>query len=492
MSIKQKAIKGALWTAIQNWVGQTGAFVVFFVLARLLQPEDFGLVALANVFLAFMQIFLEQGFAQALIQRDNLEPDHLNTAFWSNVAIGILLATLSFIGADGIAYGFQQPQLAPILRCLSLIFIINALKGTQQAILERKFAFKTLAVRSIMGIVIGGLVGIIMAIAGFGVWSLVGQQLTNELMGTLVLWNASKWRPGFSFSFIHFKQLFKFGSNILVFNFISFFNTRLNDFLIGYFLGTTALGYYGISYRILQVGTQLLVKTTSGVSLPTFSRLINDLDRFRSAFYAVTRLTSVVAFPVFVGMGVLAPELVTVLFGQQWLPTVPLIQLLAISGVLRSVSFFKSSVLVAMGYPVWTVRLKLLSVVLNIVGFAIAYRWGIVAVTAATVIRSIIVFPIGQWVISKIVDIPLWKYLGQFAVPLISSLGMMTVLLISRKYLEFDLDTKLSFLFTNTLLGAITYLLLIRTLSPKIFSEFINLGKIALSKSQKKTQKIRD
>lgn len=489
MNIKQKAIKGAMWTAIQNWVGQAGAFVVFFVLARLLQPEDFGLVALANVFLAFMQIFLEQGFAQALIQRDELEPEHLDTAFWTNVAIGVLLATLSFIAAEGIAYGFKQPELTPILRCFSCIFLISACRGTQQAILERQFAFKVIAVRSVLGIAVGGLVGIIMAVQGFGVLSLVGQQLTNELVGTLVLWKASDWRPKFKFSLTHFKELFKFGSNILVLNFIGFFNTRINDFLIGYFLGSVALGYYAISYRILQVLVQLLVRTTSTVSLPTFSRLTNDLERFRTAFYTITRLTSAIAFPVFAGMAVLAPELVALMFGQKWLPTVPLIQLLAISGILRSVSFFKSSVLVAMGRPVWTVRLKILSVVVNLIGFFISYPWGIFAVTAATVLRGLIVFPIGQWAIAKILSIPLRKYLKQFAVPLTSSLGMIAVLLIAKNYLMAEIEMKIFLLGINSLLGVITYLLMIWILSPKILHEFLDVGKIALSKSKQKTKK---
>ena len=488
MSIKQKAIKGALWTAIQNWVGQAGAFVVFFVLARLLQPEDFGLVALANVFLAFMQIFLEQGFDQALIQRDTLESEHLDTAFWTNVAIGVLLATLSFIAAESIAYGFKQPQLTPILRCFSLIFLISALRGTQQAILERQFAFKAIAIRSVLGIVVGGLIGIVMAINGFGVWSLVGQQLTNELVGTFFLWKASDWRPGWKFSVPHFKQLFQFGSNILVFNFVSFFNTRINDFLIGYFLGSVALGYYAISYRILQISTQLLVKTTSGVSLPTFSRLKNDLERFRSAFYAVTRLTSAIAFPVFAGMAILAPEIVAVMFGQKWLPIVPLISLLAIPGILRSVSFFKSPVLVAMGHPAWTVRLKILSVGLNLIGFAISYRWGIVAVTVATVVRSIIIFPVGQWVITRIVVIPLGTYLRQFAVPLISSLGMMAVLIIAKQYLMTGINMQILLLGASTLLGTVTYLLMVRILSPKIFCDFLDIGKIALSKYNQKNE----
>ncbi|PZD74135.1 Teichuronic acid biosynthesis protein TuaB [Acaryochloris thomasi RCC1774] len=488
MTLKQQAIRGALWTGIQNWAGQMGAFLVFFVLARLLEPADFGLVALANVFLAFMQIFLEQGFAQALIQREDLEPEHLDTAFWTNIAIGIALGLLSLLTADWIAAGFDEPRLTPILRCFSLIFLINALRGTQQAVLERQFAFKAIAMRSLLGIMIGGITGIGMALSGLGVWSLVGQQFMNELVGTLVIWKASDWRPRFRFSLRHFRQLFRFGSHVLGLNFLNFFNTKINDFLIGYFLGSVALGYYAISYRILQVMTQLLVRTTSGVSLPTFSRLKHDLNRFRNAFYTVTRLTSAIAFPFFLGTSVLAPELVTVLFGEKWLPAVPVIQLLSILGLVRSISFFKSSVFMALGEPAWAMKLKFLSVTLNLVGFAIAFRWGIIGVTFANMMRGLIVFPVGQWVLSRMVKIPFFTYSRQFSAALVSSLVMMGLLLSVKTYLTSLIEMQIIILSLCTLLGAATYGLMLRTLAPQIVAEFWEIGRVALSRS-KDTQK---
>lgn len=486
MSIKLKAIKGALWTAIQNWVSQAGALVVFFALARLLQPEDFGLVALANVFVAFMQIFLEQGFAQALIQRDELEPEHLDTAFWSNVVIGGLLTGIGFISANGIALLFQVEGLTPVLRCMSIVFLINGFRGTQQAILERQFAFRAIALRSILGICIGGLAGIFAAVSGLGVWSLVIQQLTNELVGTLVLWGASDWHPGFRISLGHFKQLFNFGINILLLNFIGFFNTRMNDFLIGYFLGVNVLGYYAIAYRTLQVLTQLLVRTTSAIALPTFSRLKNQIQRFREAFYTATRLTSVIAFPVFASVIVLAPVMVKLFFGEKWLPCVPLLQMLSIVGMIRSVTFFKSSVLIAAGKPVWTVRLKLLNVTANLIGFSIAYRYGIYAVTMAFVLHNVLLFPISQLVISRIVTIPLAKYIRQFIMPFISSLLMAIIMIITFIFLEHITINYIGILIACTIVGIISYVAILRAIAPSIIVEFIDIFKTVVSNSARR------
>lgn len=173
MSIREKAVKGIVWSIIQNWGSQAGSLIVFFLLARLLEPKVFGLVALASIFLAFMQIFLNQGFSQVVIQRQELEPKHLDTAFWTNLTIGISLTVLGFTTSELVANFFRQPQLTIILKWFSLLFLITSLSSVQQALLERHFAFKAIAVRLLAGTFIGGTVGVIMATSGLGIWSLV-------------------------------------------------------------------------------------------------------------------------------------------------------------------------------------------------------------------------------------------------------------------------------------------------------------------------------
>ncbi|NJN87778.1 MAG: oligosaccharide flippase family protein, partial [Leptolyngbyaceae cyanobacterium SL_7_1] len=205
MSIKQKAIKGVAWSAIQNWGSQVGSLLVFFLLARLLTPEAFGLVALANVFLLFMQLLLEQGFSQAIIQREDLEPEHLNTAFWLTLVSGTLLAGIGIFSASWIAELFGQAALTPIIRWVSPLLIIIALARVQQASLERKFNYKAIAARKILATFMGGAVGVLMAFLGFGVWSLVAQQFVFESVGAITLWVCSDWRPGLTVSMRHFR-----------------------------------------------------------------------------------------------------------------------------------------------------------------------------------------------------------------------------------------------------------------------------------------------
>ena len=484
MNIKHKAISGVIWSAVRNWGSQMGTLLIFFILARLLAPNDFGLVALANVFLAFMWLFLEQGFSQAIIQRQELEPEHLNTAFWINLAVGVAIAAIGVAVAGPVANAFGEPALTPILRCFSGLLVFSALGQVQHSILERQFEYKALATRQLIGTFTGGVVGISLALLGFGVWSLVMQQAVNSVVGTITLWVCSDWRPGLKVSARHFHDLFGVGMHIMGFSYLSFFNTRANDFLVGYFLSPTELGYYSVAYKVLNSMTQLLVSTSRDVALPTFSRLQDDPDRFRRAFYSATQLTSAIAMPTFLGMAVLAPELVRVLFGEQWLPSVPLMQVLALMGMLRAITFFKGSVFVAMGKPAWWLRLSALNAVLNLLGFAISYRWGIFAVAVAAVVRYYIVFPIGQWAICQLIQESLGKYLRIFIAPLMSALLMAAAIFIFKQALASTLGP-LTLLIVSPLFGAAVYVGLIRLIAPEIFHQILDIAQIILKKSKK-------
>jgi O-antigen/teichoic acid export membrane protein len=474
MSIKKQAIEGVFWSVIQNWGSQTGSLLVFLILARLLQPKDFGLVALSNVFITFINIFLNQGFSQALIQRQKLDREHLDTAFWIQLALGFLLTIVSVIGAGFIANLFQEPQLIPLIRCLSVLFFFNAFSQVQIALIKRKFAFKTLATRALFGIFIGGTFGVAMAIAGFGVWSLVAQELVYEGVGIIVLWRASDWQPRFKVSLIHFQQLFDFGIHILGFQLVNFFNKRTDSLLIGYFLGAATLGYYAIAQRILQVMTQLLVDTSNQLALSTFSRLQTDLNRFREAFSQATQLTSLIAFPAFLAMISLTPELVILLFGKQWLSAIPIMQILALAGLLRSVSLFNESAFMAMGKPTWIFRLGLLNAILNIVACLVAVHWGLIAVAVAYVISDYLAFPFSLWAISQLIQTPILTYLRQLIAPLVCALIMVVAILIIKYFLHDWLNSQ-TLLISCTVVGAIAYSLTIRWLAPKLWQQSLEL-----------------
>lgn len=469
MSLRQKAVNGVIWSVIENWGRQAISFAVFFVLARLLGPEAFGLVALATVFLAFVGVFIDQGFSQAIVQRQEVEPEHLDTAFWTNIGVSTLLSVLCIASADWVAGLFKEPALAPIVRWLSLNFILLAFSSVQQALFQRKLAFKTLALRSLVAIVVSGTVGVTMAFMGFGVWSLVGQQLSSSFTQALVLWGASDWRPGFRVSGRHFRELFAFGISIVGYAFVNFFNRRADDFIIGYFLGPVALGYYSVAYKLLLVMIELLTRIIDKVAVPTFAKLQTAPERLRKAFLKVIKLTNLITFPCFIGVSILSSELIPILFGNQWQPSISVMKILAFIGIVESAYIFKSSVILAMGKPMWRLGIGILNSTVSMIGFCIAFRWGIEAVAMSYIITSYILSPVPVFVVQKLINIKISEYYSQYIAPIVAS-AIMAIAIIGVRILAGSLESYL-LLLLSMLVGASVYVLAICILFPSTYQQ---------------------
>jgi PST family polysaccharide transporter len=474
MNLRQKTIRGMFWSAAQSWGGHLITLLVFAVLARMLDPSAFGLVALANVFVAFVKVFSDQGFTLAIVQRRNLEQAHLSTAFWTNISIGIALMCFGVVTSDFTARLLGEPGLAPIIRWMSIIFLISSLNGVQQALLQRNLEFKKLAIRSLSATVAGGIVGIVLALRGFGVWSLVWQQLTGSIVQVIVLWRVGRWRPTLEFSIPHFKDLFAYGANVVGIKLMEFFNRNADNFLIGYFLGAVALGYYTVAYKLFQTLTKLFTAVTSLVTISSFSALQEDIPRLRNAFYAATQYTSVITIPLFVGLIVLGQQLTVLLFGQQWQASVPVVQILALAGILESIYFYNANVMLAMGKPSWRLKLNILSAIVNVIGFLIAVQWGIAAVAAAYVIRGYLLSPLPLILVRKLIDINIRQYLFNFLVPVAATGAMVIALLVIKPMLSGTLD-----LFPLTAIcvtsGAIIYAAIAYLLSPALFLRMLNV-----------------
>jgi PST family polysaccharide transporter len=481
MNLREKAVKGVIWNAIQGWGSQAISFIVFLVLARLLQPEAFGLVAMASVFLAFMQVFLDQGFSQAIIQRQDLEPEHLDTAFWTNASIGVLLTAISYAAAGLMATLFREPLLTPVLHWLSLNFLFGSLNSVQTAILSRELSFKLLATRSLIATLAGGVCGVTMAFLNLGVWSLVGQQLASTIVGVLVLWSSTQWRPKLKYSRKHFRELFTFGINVVGFNVLNFLNRRSDDFLIGYFLGTTALGYYTVAYRILLIVTQLLIGTVHKTSMPVFSRLQQEPERLRQAFYRAIQMTCLLSYPVFVILTTMAPEIIVTFFGKQWIQSVPVMQVLCLIGFLQAGFYYNGAIIMALGKPDWNLWLNCIQATLNVTAFYIAVRWGIVAVAIAYVVRGYLMSPLPLLFIRRLIHTKFTTYFRQYFAPACGALAM-ALTIVGVRYLLSSL-TGFYLLVPCVVIGFLVYGVTIFLIAPQLLREVLTLVKGVLPKS---------
>ena len=491
MGLREKAVRGIAWSAVRNWGSRAVNFVVFLVLAWLLAPENFGLVALASVYIALIEVFVDQGFADALIQREGLTPAHLDTAFWTSLALALLFVAGTALSAgpvarlvgrfdQALAYGAESTAsleaLGPVIRWLSLAFVLTALIGVQEALFERNLDYRVLAVRSIVAMVVGGSVGVIMAFMGYGVWSLVGYQLSERAAAAVVLWAASDWRPRLRWHTARFRELFSFGINIVGANLLGFLNRRSDNLFIGVVLGPTALGYYVVAYRLFNVATQLITSTVSSVAFATFSRLQGDRPRMRQGFYTATGTVSLVAFPLFIGGAIMAPELIAVLFQPKWLPSAPVFQVLAFVGLLHAVFYFNDAVMRAMGRPGWILALSALYAVCNVAAFALVVRYGIVAVAVAYVVRAYVLAPLPLWAVRRLIDIRWRAYLRPFRTPLIGTLLMAGAVLGTKMGLEGQAPTAVE-LSVGILVGALVYGLAVWRLEPKRLARLRGLVK---------------
>ena len=482
MNLRQKAAKGIFWSVIQKWGRAAISIVTFVVLSRLLSPDAFGLVALATVFTVFIELFLDQGFGAAIVQRAEIDPEHLDTAFWINILTGLILTGGVIASSELIASLFEEPRLASVLRWLSISFILSALSSTQISILQRKLAFKNLAARSLVATAVGGIVGIGMAFAGFGVWSLVGQDLTTSAAGIVILWSASDWRPGLKVSKKHYKDLFSFGASIVGNHALTVLIRRSDDLLIGYFLGPTLLGFYTIGYQLLLVIIRLVTEVTNSVAFPAFSRIQNEPERMRRAFYNVTQYTSLFAFPVFIGLAAIAPELVPVVFGEKWAPSIPVMQVLSLIGILQSVLFFNGSVIKASGKPSWQLGIMLLNAICSVIGFLLAVKWGIVAVAISFVIVGYVLAPISYVAVRRLIQIDFRTYLWQF-IPSLSASLMMVVVIMGFKYLFRDQSINEYLELTIYVLsGVLTYILVLVLTARQLYQELLDLVSLVFPK----------
>jgi O-antigen/teichoic acid export membrane protein len=466
MEFRERVLKGVVWAAVERWGSQIVGLVILLLLARRLEPSAFGMIAMAAVFIALIEAVVDHGLAEALIQRKDLEPEHLDSAFWVNVGTGVAMCIVCVTLAGPISHVMKQPALKPVLQWLSISFVFGGLRAVQEALLRRSLKFRTLALRTLVGHIAGGVVAVTMASRGYGVWSLVALELTRRSTATAVLWMATWWRPGLRFSAAHVRDLIPFSLYVVGIRLLNFLNTRSDDLLIGAVLGPVALGYYTVAYQLIRQIERFITGVTSQVAFPAFARLQHDPEQLRQAFYTATRYTSFIALPVFLGFAVLAPEVVGVVFGPKWSRSIPVMQILAFIGLLQVMYYFNGNVLMAMGKPSWRFQLNMLNAVTNVIAFAIAVRWGIVAVAIAFTVRGYLFSPLSIICVHKLLHLDFRRYVAGVA-PACKAAAAMIMVVLGMKHFGTPFTTNAHIvLFFLCMGGAGTYLLGMRLAAP--------------------------
>jgi O-antigen/teichoic acid export membrane protein len=392
VSLKEKTFTALGWSFFDNFANQGIQFVVGIILARLLTPREFGLIGMIVIFIGLSESFVNSGFSQALIRRRRCSEEDYSTVFYFNVAAGILLYLTLFFLAGSIGRFYREPNLVGLIRVLGLGVVISSLGLTQRAILTRNINFKLLARISIISSLISGSVGVGMAYCGWGVWSLVSKTLSQNFVIVGLLWIWNKWKPVFTFSVSAFREMFSFGSKLLLSGLINTFHINVYYLIIGKYFSAVTLGYYTRADQFKSVPSSILTEVVGRVAFPVLASVQDDEARLKSGYKKLIKCTTLVSFVCMMGMAAVAEPMIRVLIGDKWVFSVPYLQLLCFSGMLYPLHALNLDMLNVKGRSDLFLRLEIIKQILLVPTIITGIFLGIKLMIAAMILTSIIAY----------------------------------------------------------------------------------------------------
>ena len=401
---ENKSVAGVVWSAIERFSVQGIQFILGIVIARLINPSDYGLIAMLGIFLAIAQTFTDSGFSQALIQKKNRNETDFSTVFFFNFGISVVIFLLFCLGASGIASFYNEPKLELITRWVALNIILTALSIVQRTELTIKMDFKTQAKASLVSVVLSGILGVTLAWLGFGVWALIWQTLCNSLLNTILLWILSTWKPRLLFSWCSFKELFSFGSKLLASGLLHTIYTNMYSLVIGKKYTPAEVGFFNRASTLSQFPSTNLVMIITRVSYPTHCELQNEPEKLRKSFIQYIRLSSFFIFPLMVALAALAEPLVHVLLTDKWKEVVPLLQILCLANMWLPVMYLNNNMLAVKGRTDFFLRAEIIKKVTGILIMLATLPLGVKILCMGLVLYSIADMGLTIYYTRKVID----------------------------------------------------------------------------------------
>jgi len=397
MTLKQRTVSGLLWSFIDSIAGQGITFIVGIILARILSPKEFGLIGMLTIFIAISQSFIDSGFRQALIRKQNCSQADYSTVFYFNIIIGALFYILLFSCATSIGNFFNEPILKSLIRVLGIGLIINSFTIIQSTLLTKRIDFKLQAKISVIASFSSGIISIYMAYIGLGVWSLVALTVVKYAVSSLLLWSWGNWKPIWYFSKKSFKELFSFGSKLLVSGLIDTIYRNIYYLVIGKYFSAAELGYYTRADQFQSLPSSNLQSIISRVSYPVLATMQNDLPKLRSTYKKIITSTMLITFVLMFGMAAIAKPLVLTLIGSKWEPSVIYLQMLCFVGMFYPLHALNLNMLQVLGRSDLFLRLEIIKKVLAVPIIIIGVFWGVKAMILGMMFLTLIAYFINSY-----------------------------------------------------------------------------------------------
>jgi len=478
---RSKTLHGLAWSLFER-IGQQGIqFFISIILARLLMPSEFGLIAMLVLFVSLATALLDSGFGSALIQRQNATRVDESSIFYFNIVVGLVVAGLLSLAAPWIAAFYNMPILVPITRWTSLNLIINSFGMVQMALLTKRVDFKTQMKASLLATACAGGIGIVMAYKGFGVWSLVVQSLAVNTLRTGLLWILYSWRPLLAFSIKSLRNMFPFGSMILLTSMLNTVFINIYLVVIGKIFTPADLGFYSRAQNIQQLPVQQIISTTVGrVIYPVFSALQEDKARLKRGLSKALSTTALINFPLMVGLAIIARPMVLTLLTDKWLACVPYLQLLCVVGLLYPLQIINLNMVKSQGRSDLYFKIEALNKALVVVAIAVTYRWGITAMIYGQMVTAIIAFFLVSHYSGRLLEYSIKEQL-QNLWPSLALAGVMGGLIYTLNYIPITNQALL--LSLQVISGIVIYAVLCHFFGIASFKEIVEIVKLRLASS---------
>lgn len=451
------AARGVLWTGGGQVLKQVIQVASSIMLARLLVPQDFGLLGMAMVFVGVAQLFADFGVGAAIVQAQSSTDEVLSSAFWSNVLVAGVLMIAIMVGAPYIGRFWGSPEVATVLSVSAVVLLLASVQVVPQAILYRDMRFGEVAFSGLWGSLAGATAAVLLAWSGFGVWSLVAQPLVGSTVTIGLMFYFTSWVPRFAYSWSSVRDLVHFSGGLLGTSLLGYAQRNADSFLIGKFLGSGPLGYYQMAYQLMLYPLQQVSSVIVKVLFPTLSKIQDDLPRLRSGYLKAVAGIAVITFPMMMGLFAVAEDFVLAVFGEKWLGMLPLVKILSWIGLIQSVVTTVGIVMISVGKVRQLFLFSLTTTPLLIVALLVGVQWGVVGVAWAYAATMVVMCTATLFYVFSFIDLPMAAFLASVWRPFASGAIMLVSIMLLATQLA--IPTVMLKLILEILFGVVVYIL---------------------------------
>ena len=426
-SLKKQTVAGVVWSSLERFSVQGVQFLVMIVMARVLSPDDYGLIGMLAVFIAVAQSLVDSGFSQALIRKQGRTRTDESTVFFFNIAVGILLYGILYLISPFVAAFYESPELEPLMKVVCLSVVFNSLAVVQRARLTLNIDFKTQAKASFTAAVASGIVGIWMAYTGWGVWSIAAQQLVNLGVNTLLLWVLAKWRPQRAYSWASFRELFSFGSKLMLSGLLDVLYRNIYLIVIGKVFSAKDLGYYTRAHQFSEFPSSNLTGILQRVTYPVLCKIQDDDARLAGVYRRFLRVSASLIFPLLVGLSAVAEPLVLVLLKEQWLFAAVLLKIICFAMMWYPIHSINLNLLQVKGRSDLFLRLEVIKKIIGVAILCATLPFGLVAMCWGQILSSLLSLAINTYYTGKLIQVGFIRQMKDLFPVLVLSLAMWLV-----------------------------------------------------------------